>query len=235
MNNLLTTPVPVPVPGPPTLKQLPPGERPRERLLEHGAERLTDAELVGLLLGSGVRGATAVDVGRRLVAAYGNVRGLARAAPPELAAHHGVGPARAARLAAGIELGRRLAAAPLLKGVRIDRPEAVRDHFGPLLADVRRERLYAVLLDRRSRVIRAHLLSEGSVGEAAAQPRDVFLPAIREHASAVVLVHNHPSGDPAPSADDFAVTRRIAEAGTLLGIPLLDHVVVAGTEWASAR
>jgi DNA repair protein RadC len=183
---------------------------------------------VGILFGTGIRGATAVDLGRAVVKRYGGLRGLARPEPAELAAERGVGTARAARLSAGLELARRLAAEPLVRGVRLDGPEAVRRHFGPLLADLSRERLYAVLLDRRHRVIREHLVCEGTLDEAPVHPREVFIPALREAAAAVIVVHNHPSGDPTPSEADYAVTARLVLAGRALGVPLLDHVVVAG-------
>jgi DNA repair protein RadC len=211
-----------------TIKDLPIEERPRERLFAHGAERLTDAELVGILLGSGIRGATAVDLARRLVARFGGLRGLARPAATEIAELPGIGEARAARLCACLELGRRCAALPLAPGRTIDGPGSVERHFGPLLADARRERLYVVLLDRKNRVIREHLVAEGTVDEAAVHPRDVYLPAVRESASSVLLVHNHPSGDPSPSDADWRITSRLILAGRAIGIRLLDHVVVGG-------
>ena len=211
-----------------TLKDRPAEERPRERLFAHGPEKLSDAELVGILFGNGVRGATAVDLGRRVVARYGGLRGLARPEPAELAAERGVGPARAARLCASLELGRRLAAEPLGPGLRLGGSEAVAAHFGPRLAHLTRERLHAVLLDRKLRVIRELLIVEGTIGEAPVHARDVFLPAIREAASSIVIVHNHPSGDPTPSDTDYKITARLVLAGKILGIPVVDHVVVAG-------
>src|SRR5688500_11742078 len=179
MNNDQNTTASALLRGGTTLKDLPAAERPRERLLAQGAGRLTDAELVGILLGSGVRGASAVEIGRRLIARHGGVRGLARSAARDLAREKGVGAARAARLAAGVELARRIAAEPIERGVRLDSLESVRRHFAPLLAGLAREQLHAVLLDRRLRLIRTHLVSEGTLDEAFVHPREVFLPALR--------------------------------------------------------
>jgi DNA repair protein RadC len=216
-----------------TLKELPTAERPRERLFAHGPEKLSDAELLGILLGTGVPGATAVDLGRRLVARFGGLRGLERRAAADLAAERGIGPARAARLTAGLELGRRAAAAPLPRGLRIAGVEDVLRRFGPLLAGLGRERLFAVFLDRRNRVLGERLIAEGTIAEAAFHPREVFEPALREGASSVILVHNHPSGDPAPSEADRAITLRLAIAGRALGILVLDHVIIGGNDAVS--
>ena len=213
---------------PPTLKELPPGERPRERLLCLGEERLTDAELLGILFGSGLRGATAVDLGRTLLARFGDLHGLAVRSVAELTKSAGIGLARAARLRAGIELGRRLAAMPIVRGEPLTGPRDVERRYGPLLRGLRRERFYVVHLDGRNRVLHEEMVAEGTATEAQVYPREAFASAIRESAAAILAVHNHPSGDPAPSKDDVRLTHRLALCGDLLGIPLLDHVIVAG-------
>jgi DNA repair protein RadC len=215
------------------LKDLPLDERPRERLLARGADALTDAELIGILFGSGVRGLTAVDLGRDLLAGAGGLRSIERTAPAELAGRRGIGEARAARLLAGIELGRRAAAAPLVRGERISGVEAVVARFGPRLAGLARERFHALLLDRRHRLIRDLFVAEGTSGSVHFEPRDVLLPALQEGAAALIVLHNHPSGDPSPSADDAAVTERLMEAGAVLGVRVLDHVIVAGERFHS--
>lgn len=217
----------------PTLKQLPPEERPRERLLLQGEAVLSDAELLGLIIGSGLRGATAVDLGRRLLAKFDGIRGLARPIAKELAVLEGIGPARAARLRACVEIARRFAAAPLNVGVVIAGPGDIFRHFGPLLRDVKRERFYFVLLDRRNRLLRSVLISEGSLTGAIVPLREAFSVAVREAAAGVIAVHNHPSGDPRPSEEDKELTERLQSCGVLLGIPLLDHVIVGASEYTS--
>ncbi len=210
------------------------GDRPRERLLAQGPAQLTDSELLALLLRTGTRGRAASAVARELVAA-GGLAALAQAAPTELAAIRGVGPAKAATLLAAFELGRRVAARPLRRGDRIGSPEDVHRHFHAHLRDAAAEQFHTVLLDSRHRVIRSVLTSQGTLTASLVHPREVFRPALREAAAALVLVHNHPSGDPSPSPEDREITRRLARAGALLGIPVLDHVIVADRGFASLR
>jgi DNA repair protein RadC len=219
----------------PTLKDLPAEERPRERLFALGEGALSDAELLGIVIGAGRRGATAVDLGRALLARYGGLRGLAGAAARDIKGLGGIGPARAARLRACAEVARRVAAAPLEERVRIETPEQVFRHFGPLLRDGKRERFYLVLLDRKNRVLRSVQIVEGGLAEAVVHPREAFAPALREGAAAVIAVHNHPSGDPSPSEEDVRLTARLEACGELLGIPVLDHVIVGGDSYVSLR
>jgi DNA repair protein RadC len=209
-------------------------ERPRERLLAHGAAQLTDTELIALLLGSGTRGNSAAVLARALLEARG-LATLALAEPHELAATQGIGVAKAARLLAACELGRRVAARPLQRGDRIGSPEDVHRHFHARLRDAPAEQFHTVLLDSRHRVIRSVLTSQGTLTASLVHPREVFRPALREAAAALVLVHNHPSGDPSPSLEDREITRRLARAGALLGVPVLDHVIVADRGWTSLR
>jgi DNA repair protein RadC len=145
----------------------------------------------------------------------------------------GVGNGKAARIVAGLELGRRVHAQPLARGARIRSSEDVYRTFGPQLAHLPFEELWAVALDARHRVLARVLLARGGLSACPVTPADVFRPLIREAASALVLVHNHPSGVPEPSAEDLSLTERIAEAGKLLGIALLDHVIVASEGYAS--
>jgi DNA repair protein RadC len=208
-------------------------ERPRERLLAHGAAALANSELVALLLRTGTRGRTGMQLAHHLLA--NGLTALAQAAPGELAAIRGVGPAKATTLLAAFELGRRIAAKPLQRGERISSPEDVHRHFHARLRDAPAEEFHIVLLDARHRVLRSVLTSQGTLTASLVHPREVFRPALREAAAALVLVHNHPSGDPTPSSEDRQVTRRLARAGALLGIPVLDHVIVADRGYASLR
>ncbi len=208
---------------------------PRERLLAHGPEALSDAELVALLLRTGGRASGVVALAEALLATHGGIHGLARAGARELAGVRGIGPAKSASVCASLELARRLAARRLEAGAPIRGPEDVHRHFHARLRHARSERFVVVLLDGRHRVVGEELISQGTLTASLVHPREVFRAALRESAAAIVLVHNHPSGDPAPSAEDRAVTGRLARAGELLGVRVLDHVVVAERGFYSFR
>jgi DNA repair protein RadC len=203
------------------------GDGPRERLLQVGAAALSDAELLALLLRTGGRGSGALSVASRLLAECGGLLGIAREDPVRLRAITGVGPAKSATVIAACELGRRVATRRLQVGARIHGPADVHRHFFERLRGCPRERFLAVLLDGRHRVMCDVLVSEGTLTASLVHPREVFRDAIRQSAAALVLVHNHPSGDPTPSAEDRAVTERLASAGEVLGIRVVDHIVVA--------
>ena len=202
-------------------------QRPRERLAALGPEALGDAELVALLLRTGSRGADAVSLSRRLLSGCDGLRGMARSAEGEFRRFPGMGPGKTASLIAAFEISRRLAAHRLAAGDSIRSPEDVHRHFYPRLRDHLRECFVAVLLDGRHRVIREVLISQGTLTASLVHPREVFRPALREAAAALILVHNHPSGDPRPSREDRDVTHRLVQAGEVLGVRVLDHVVVA--------
>lgn len=207
---------------------------PRERLVRCGPEALNDAELLALVLGTGHRSAgDAYALSRALIARFGTLQRTVAAATAELSAHPGVGAARAAALRAIGELSRRLASLRLERGTQIRSPHDVHAHFGPLLAQDKQERFYAILLDSKNRVMTNLRISEGSLGASLVHPREAFRPAIREAAAAVIFLHNHPSGDPSPSTEDRQVTGRLRDAGELLGIPVLDHVIVAADGYYS--
>jgi DNA repair protein RadC len=208
------------------LGDLLPEDRPRERLFRHGVEALSDLDLLALVLRSGNRGESALAIARRLRLRYPSAVALADASPRELAAVAGIGLARAASSCAAIALGRRADGTSLVEGRPIAGSEQVFRHFSPRLAGLKQERFYVVLLDGKGRVMRDLLVSEGSLTASIVHPREVFRRAIREAAAAVILVHNHPSGDPTPSPEDEALTARLRAAGDLLGIRVLDHVVI---------
>jgi DNA repair protein RadC len=211
----------------------PPGERPRERLDDLGCSALSDAELVALVLRSGGRGASCIEIGRRIVALLGGLRGVARASVAELARIPGIGAARAASLVAAFELGRRSVGARLENGAAFTSSADVFAHFRGPLAGLRREVFHVLLLDAKHRKLRDVRVSEGSLTATLVHPREVFAPAVRESAAAVVLAHNHPSGDPAPSAEDREITRRLRGAGDLVGVRVLDHVIVGAESYFS--
>ena len=204
---------------------MPREERPREKLAAHGASALTSPELIAILLRTGRRGANAVELARQLLEKYGSLTGLTRCTVDELRKVKGVGPTKAVQLVAAFGLGQRLARETLSKQ-KIDSPELVNELVGPEMRRLRKESLRVVLLDTRYHLIRVEEVSIGSVNESIAHPRDVFRPALVSSAYAVIVVHNHPSGDASPSQTDHSLTRRLAEAAELLQIKLLDHIII---------
>lgn len=210
----------------PRIADWPAEERPRERLYAKGAEALADAELLALQLGTGTRGQTAVDLARALLARYGSLTGLAARNVAELAGIKGVGRAKAVRLAAAFELTRRLRSRGGDGKVTLGSPDQVFAHFGPLMEDLKREEFRVVLLDAQNGLLRDVVVSEGTLSASLVHPREVFKPAIVESAAAVILIHNHPSGDPAPSKEDIRLTRQLVECGKLLDLKVHDHVII---------
>jgi DNA repair protein RadC len=202
---------------------------PRERLLQLGEPRLSDAECLALLLRTGCRGTPAEQIGQRLLRRFGGVPGVAAASVRELASEPGVGHVRAASVHAAFGLARRLAEAEFRPGTVVRDGGVVARLVRDSVRGTRRESFWVVLLDVRHRVLGLHSVTTGLVDATPVHPREVFAPAIRDGALAVVVAHNHPSGDPQPSAEDRAVTDRLRDVGNLVGIPMLDHVVV-GTD-----
>ena len=207
------------------IREMPQDERPREKLLQRGAEALTDAELIAILLRTGIPGANAVDLARQLIDRYKTLEGLRRCTVAELAKISGIKKAKALHLVAAFDLGRRLARETLARQ-KLDSPELVYELLAPEMRMLHKESLRTVLLDTRYRWIDTEEISLGSVNESIAHPRDVFRPALIRSAYAVIVVHNHPSGDPSPSQSDHSLTRRLAEVAELLQIKLLDHIIV---------
>ena len=213
----------------------PVGDRPRERLYALGPAALSDAELLALLLRTGDRRADALAVAASLLERHGGLHGLARAGGRELKAAPGMGPAKSASVCASLELGRRLAARRLHSGAAIRGPADVFAHFHPSLRLIPHERFIALLLDGRHRVLREEVVSQGTLTASLVHPREVFRAALRESTAALILVHNHPSGDPTPSAEDREVTLRLVRAGDLLGVRVIDHVIVAERGFCSLK
>jgi len=208
-------------------------ERPRERLEREGPESLALAELLALVLQTGGRGRGADRLGRALVERFGSLDALARAGTAELRAVAGLGPAKIAALRAAFELGARLLRTRLEPGERLHSPEQVAAHFGARMRRYRQEIFVVLLLDSRHRLIGEVEVSRGSLNQSLVHPREVFAPALRESAAAILVVHNHPSGDSQPSREDREVTERLAKAGEILGIRVVDHIVIAGFEFTS--
>ena len=208
-----------------TIHELPAQERPREKLLTRGVAALTDAEILAILIRTGTRGSNAVQLAHQLLGRYGSLAQIARASVSELAHLKGMGSAKAIQLTAAFAIGTRLAAEEF-GGESLDSPLAIHRLLAHELRMLDRESLRTVLLDTRYRLIAVHEVSKGTLNESLAHPREIFKPAITFSAYAIVVVHNHPSGDPRPSEADIRLTRKFAEAAQLLQISLLDHVII---------
>ncbi len=206
---------------------------PRERIQQLGESRLSDAEALSLVLRTGTRDEPVEFTAQRLLRRFGGLPGLASASLREVAGQRGIGPVRAAALCAAFGLARRLGEAQFRPGVRVHSGLEVARIVRDSVRSLRQEAFFVALLDARHRLLSLQLISIGSLDATQVHPREVFGPAIRDGAVAVVVAHNHPSGDPSPSADDTRITERLRAVGTLLGIDLLDHVVVGGERYYS--
>ncbi len=218
-----------------TIKQLPPSVRPRERLIEGGPAALSDAELLGILLRTGKKGETAVELGTRILAELGDVGKLAGATPEELCRVTGIGAAKATQVLAAIELGKRAASRVPAAREDLSNPEAVSRMLMPEMRYLDKEHFKALVLNVKNRLIKAIDVSVGSLSSSIVHPREVFKVAVRLSGAAVIVAHNHPSGDPTPSMEDILLTKRLAKAGEILGIDLLDHVILGDGVFVSLR
>ncbi len=214
----------------------PPSDRPRERLVEHGVAVLSDHELLALVLRNGGAHEDVVALAQRLLAYGGGLGRLGRLSPSELSRIPGVGIAKSAGIVAAFELGRRSMTALALERAQILGPPDAAALLSPQLAHLHREQSVVLVLDRRHRLLRGTVVGVGGVAHAPMEPREVLQAALREPAAAAILVaHNHPSGDPTPSPEDVAVTRRLERAAELVGLEFLDHLIVAAGGWKSIR
>jgi len=217
------------------VREMPIAERPRERLAAHGPAALSSTELLAVLWGSGGTAGSSLDIAQRIVWQHGSLGEIARADILELIHTPGVGAARAAQLVAAFEIGRRSAAAPPDARWIIRAPRDVVDRLSPEMAWLEREELRVLLLNAKNHVLRAVTVYQGNVSAALVRVAELFRDAVRIHAASLILVHNHPSTDPEPSADDLHLTAEAIAAGALLDIGVLDHVVIAGDTYVSLR
>ncbi len=210
-------------------------ERPRERLARLGAQSLSNAELIAILLRTGVQGENVIEIGQRLLAEFGGLAGLHRASFEELCSQHGLGAAKVAQLKAAMELGKRL---------RLESPEERPAVHSPAdaaalvqfdMSALEQEELWVIALDTRNRVLKIEKLYKGSLNQSQVRVGELFKSAIRLNAANVIVVHNHPSGDPTPSPDDVTVTRQIIQAGKLLDVEVLDHIVIGRERFVSLK
>jgi len=207
------------------IRDLPNGERPREKLAQHGPAALDNAELMALFISTGTRGRSAIDIGRDLIRKYGSLGALGGLPVAELAKQHGLGLAKASKLAAAFELGTRVAREQL-RDVPLDTPQLIHEFFAPQLRHLTQEQVVVAVLDARLRHIGTSVVAVGTVSEAAAHPREILRPVITRGAHGFVLIHNHPSGDPGPSRADEVVTRRLVDAAKLMQVVFVDHVII---------
>jgi DNA repair protein RadC len=218
-----------------SIKSWPEGERPRERLMKHGAESLSDAQLLAILLRTGDRDKSAVTLGLGLLDTYKTLGNVDAASFRELAAMKGLGPAKIAQIKAAFELGRRLLREESGLHAHFSSAHAVYSYFASRFRHLKKELFVALLLDAKNRLIREYRVSEGTLTNSLIHPREAFRQAVKDSAAAVIFVHNHPSGDPTPSREDITITARLKEAGELMGIPVLDHVIIGDNGYASLK
>ena len=221
-----------------TMKELPLSERPYEKCRQKGSTALSDAELLAVILRTGNASYTAVEVATELLRRYGKKSGVAclmDLSGPELEALPGIGPVKSAELACVAELCRRISRSRKEKSVEMQSPKTIADYFMEELCYLPHEEMHIAMFNTKNRLIHTQTLSVGTVNASLASPREVFLSALRHQAVYLVLLHNHPSGDPRPSAEDLRITREIEKAGILLHIPLVDHIIIGDHCYCSLR
>jgi DNA repair protein RadC len=217
------------------MKEIAPHDRPREKLRRHGAAALGDNELLAIVIGNGLARASALDLANAVLEGVGGVQSLARALHEELTRVPGIGQARAAQVLAAVELGRRTLTRAARERVQVTSPRAVAELLLPLYGNRPVEQFGVVLLDTKHRVMRTTVVTVGTLDATIVHPREIFREAAAAGAAAIVVFHNHPSGDPEPSKDDVALTRRLIAAGELMGIDVIDHIVLANVGYCSMK
>lgn len=221
-----------------TIKELPESERPYEKFEQYGAEALSDAELLAVIIRTGTRRERCVELAGQVLVHSGNCQGLMglyHMSLKELMQIRGIGRVKAIQLLCVAELSKRLHRASFQEGICFNHPQVIADYFMEDLRHQHREQVVLVLLDSKSRLIRSLTLSIGTVNSSMLAPREIFLEAVKSEAVSFILLHNHPSGDPAPSREDILITGRVQEAGSILGIPLVDHIIIGDRRYVSLK
>ena len=219
----------------PTIKELPSSERPRERLLHYGASALSSAELLAIILRTGLQDENVVRMAQRLLATFGNLAGLARVNAAELQREKGLGPAKVAQLQAALELGRRMLLQSPEERPQVRSPADAANLVMSEMGLLEQEQLRVMLLDTKNRVLDTPIIYVGSLNTSLIRVGELFRAAIRANCASLIVLHNHPSGDPTPSPEDVAVTRQIVEAGKLLDIDVLDHLIIGQQRFVSLK
>jgi len=218
-----------------TIKELPSDERPRERLIQNGATYLSNSELIAIALRTGGAGQNVMGLADALLARFGGLAELAQASSTELCEVPGIGPAKAAQLLAAFELGRRMVMVNNDGRTRISSPDDVARFLMASMAGLQQEELHVLVLDIKNYVRKHARIYRGNASSASIRAGEVFREAVRDNANSIIIAHNHPSGDPTPSADDIAVTRDLVQAGKLLDIQVLDHLIIGSGRWTSLK
>lgn len=220
-----------------TIKRMPVNERPRERMQHSGAHALSNPELLGIILSSGTQDASAVELGRRILCHHPNdgIAFLRNTTIRQLCEIKGIGTAKACQIMAAVELGKRISLREQSNRYKIKNPEDISRLMMDDLRFLQKEKFCILLLNTKHEVLSIEEISVGSLNASIVHPREVFLPAIKNSCAAIALVHNHPSGDPSPSKEDIQITKRLIDAGQLLGIAVIDHVIIGDNVWISLR
>ncbi len=220
---------------PTMIKELPEDDRPREKLKNFGAESLGNSELLAIILGGGLQGVSALTLANRLIKEHGSLRNIAGLSFKELTANKGIGTAKAAQILASCEISRRINLPSELEKVELGRPETVARFLMERYSRKDREIFGVIALDTKNRYLKTVEISVGSLNASLVHPREVFRNALKESAASLLLFHNHPSGDPSPSSEDRNLTKKLSEAGKLMGIEVLDHIVLGDGRFISFR
>ena len=218
-----------------TIHDLPKSERPRERLIKLGPEALSAQELLALIIGRGTPGKSVMHIAQELLNKFGNIKNIGEATIEQLCKIQGIGLAKAAQIKACFEIGKREALEPEQKKYDIQNPQAVVKTIRTSIKDKAKEHFKLVILDSRNKIIGITNVSIGTLNASLAHPREIFKDAITHNAASIILVHNHPSGDPEPSEDDLLLTKRLVESGKILGIEVIDHIIIAKNEFLSFK
>ena len=218
-----------------SIKHWPEDERPRERLIKYGSSSMSDAHLLGILIGSGDRRAkkNAVDLSRDLLNKFETLENIDQASITEICQIKGIGAAKAAQIKAALEVGKRMAAKTSGKKIKMKSSKVFVEQFAPFLKNLKKEIVKIVLLDPKLQFIKEITISEGSLNASIVHPREVMIPAIKESAASFALIHNHPSGDPTPSQKDLEITHRLSKTGKIIGINMVDHIIIGGNNFFS--
>lgn len=218
-----------------TIKSMPEDERPREKLIKYGVESLSNVELLAIILKTGYKDVSALEISRQLISRHGSgINALVDISVEELSRVKGIGPSKASGIMAAVELGKRVLVSEENKK-KINSPTDVSNYLMKEMGDLKKEHFNIIMLDNKNQVIEVHNVSIGSLNSAIVHPREVFKNAVRRSSASIILAHNHPSGNASPSKEDISITKRLVECGELMGIKVLDHIIVGKKEYFSFK